>query len=47
MGGETEDLLEVKVPYLDDFRAFLVINKILKTPDDYPRKYSKIKHQQP
>lgn len=45
LGGAVEDLLEVKVPYLDDFRAFLVINKSLKTRDIYPRKYSRIKHQ--
>ena len=45
LGGEAEDLLEVKIPYLDDFRAFLVINKFLKTQDIYPRKYSKIKHR--
>jgi len=45
LGGEVEDLLEVKIPYLDDFRAFLVINKFLKTKDIYPRKYSKIKHK--
>ncbi len=45
LGGEVEDLLEVKVPYLDDFRSFLVINKILKTPDIYPRRYSRIKHR--
>ena len=45
LGGEAEDLLEVKVPYLDDFRSFLVINKFLKTPDIYPRRYSKIKNR--
>ncbi len=45
LGGEVEDLLEVKVPYLDDFRSFLVINKLFKTPGIYPRRYSKIKHR--
>ncbi len=44
LGGEVEDLLEVKIPYLDDFRAFLIINKVLKTKDIYPRRYSKIKN---
>ena len=43
LGGEAEDLLEIKVPGLYDFRSFLFINKFLKTPDIYPRRYSKIK----
>ena len=43
LGGKVESLREVKVPHLKEFRAFLIIKKIKKTPDQYPRKLKKIK----
>ena len=42
LGGKVESLHEVKVPYLNEFRTFLVIKKIKKTPDRYPRKFKRI-----
>lgn len=44
LGGRIESLLEVKVPYLNEFRAFLIINKYKKSPEKYPRKINKIKN---
>jgi 16S rRNA (guanine527-N7)-methyltransferase len=43
LGGREGNLLEVKVPYLNEFRAFLVIEKNKRTPSIYPRKFKKIK----
>jgi 16S rRNA (guanine527-N7)-methyltransferase len=43
LGGMEESLCEVKVPYLNEFRAFLVIKKNKKTPLIYPREFKKIK----
>jgi 16S rRNA (guanine527-N7)-methyltransferase len=43
LGGREESLREVKVPYLNEFRAFLVIKKNKKSPLIYPRKFKKIK----
>jgi 16S rRNA (guanine527-N7)-methyltransferase len=43
LGGREENLLEVEVPYLNEFRTFLVIKKNRKTPLIYPRKFKKIK----
>ena len=37
--------LEVKVPYLDEYRTFLIINKAKKSPRIYPRNFKKIKKQ--
>jgi 16S rRNA (guanine527-N7)-methyltransferase len=43
LGGREESLREVKVPHINEFRAFLVIKKNKKTPLMYPRKFNKIK----
>jgi len=43
LGGKADNLLEVKVPYLDEYRAFLIIKKAKKSPDAYPRNFKKIK----
>jgi len=45
LGGKIDNLLEVKVPYLDEYRAFLIIKKAKKSPDIYPRNFKKIKTQ--
>ena len=45
LGGKVENLLDVKVPYLKEFRTFLIINKDKKSPDRYPRKFNKIKNR--
>ena len=45
LGGKVDNLLEVKVPYLDEYRAFLIIKKAKKSPDIYPRDFKKIKAQ--
>ncbi len=42
LGGRVESLREVKVPYLKEFRAFLVIKKDNESPNRYPRKFKKI-----
>jgi len=41
-GGEVENLFEVEVPNLNEYRAFLVIKKIRKSPGIYPRNFNKI-----
>ncbi len=43
LGGRVEKLQKVRVPYLNEFRSFLIINKDKNTPDEYPRKFKKIK----
>jgi 16S rRNA (guanine527-N7)-methyltransferase len=43
LGGRVEDLLEVQIPGLNEFRALLVIRKVKKTSLDFPRKFSQIK----
>jgi len=45
LGGKVDNLLEVKVPYLDEYRSFLVINKMEKSQNIYPRNFKKIKKQ--
>jgi len=45
LGGKVDNLLEVKAPYLDEYRAFLIIKKEKKSPDIYPRNFKKIKTQ--
>lgn len=42
LGGKVENLLEVEVPNLNEYRAFLVIKKIRKSPGIYPRNFNKI-----
>ncbi len=43
LGGSIDNLFEIKVPYLDEYRAFLVIKKIKESPGIYPRSFNKIK----
>lgn len=43
LGGAIDKLLEVRVPYLNEYRVFLVISKVKKSPDTYPRSFNKIK----
>lgn len=42
LGGKIDKILEVKVPYLDEYRAFLSLLKVKSTLYKYPRKYVKI-----
>ena len=42
MGSELEEVLEVQVPYLNEPRTLLVLNKVMHTEYKYPRKYAKI-----
>jgi len=43
LGGEIEDLIKVDVSGLEEFRAFLIINKKKHTPLKYPRNFAEIK----
>ncbi|HEY4662427.1 MAG TPA: 16S rRNA (guanine(527)-N(7))-methyltransferase RsmG [Candidatus Humimicrobiaceae bacterium] len=45
LGGKVNNLLEVEVPNLNEYRAFLVIKKIRKSPGIYPRNFNKITKQ--
>ena len=38
LGCETQDIVQMNLPNSDIYRTFLVIKKILPTPDKYPRK---------
>jgi 16S rRNA (guanine527-N7)-methyltransferase len=42
LGGKIDKIFEVKVPNLDEYRAFLSILKETSTLYKYPRKYAKI-----
>lgn len=42
LGGKVDNLLEVEVPYLNEYRTFLVIKKVFKSPVIYPRTFNKI-----
>lgn len=42
LGGRIEGLREIEVPGLEGYRAFLVIQKLKKTPEKYPRNYAKM-----
>jgi 16S rRNA (guanine527-N7)-methyltransferase len=42
LGGKVEQLFELEVPYLNEFRTLLIIDKITSTLYKYPRKYDKI-----
>ncbi|MCL4415694.1 MAG: 16S rRNA (guanine(527)-N(7))-methyltransferase RsmG [Actinobacteria bacterium] len=42
LGGKVDKILDVKVPNLDEYRAFLSILKETSTLYKYPRKYAKI-----
>ncbi|WP_027339676.1 16S rRNA (guanine(527)-N(7))-methyltransferase RsmG [Halonatronum saccharophilum] len=43
LGGSFYDLIEVEVPYLDADRSLVVIDKVVSTPDKYPRRAGKPK----
>ena len=45
LGGKVDNLLEVEVPNLNEYRTFLVIKKIRKSPEIYPRNFNKITKQ--
>jgi len=47
LGGKVEELIEVKVSGLEEFRAFLVMKKERHTPSKYPRKFAHIKRGPP
>jgi len=40
LGGRIDNLLEVRVPDLNEFRSFLVIEKIKDSPKIYPRNFN-------
>jgi 16S rRNA (guanine527-N7)-methyltransferase len=42
MGSEIENIVQVKIPYLDEYRALLILKKVSPTIYKYPRKYGKI-----
>jgi 16S rRNA (guanine527-N7)-methyltransferase len=42
IGAEIENILEVKIPCLDEYRALLILKKVVPTIYKYPRKYGKI-----
>jgi 16S rRNA (guanine527-N7)-methyltransferase len=42
MGAVIEDIFEVKVPCLEEYRALLILKKVTSTIYKYPRKYGKI-----
>lgn len=41
LGGKIRDIIEVKVPGIDIVHSLVVIEKVGKTPDKYPRKAGK------
>jgi len=43
LGGEIENIHKFSLPIVNDDRAIIFINKICKTPANYPRTYEKIK----
>jgi 16S rRNA (guanine527-N7)-methyltransferase len=43
LGCEINKIEEIKVPYLEEFRAILIMDKITKTPKIFPRDLSLIK----
>lgn len=45
LGTVINRIAEVKVPFLDEFRAILILDKKTKTPDKYPRDFSIIKKE--
>jgi len=42
LGGQIEDIKEIRPPYLNEYRALLVIKKVSPSLYKYPRKYAKI-----
>lgn len=45
LGGKTEAIRQVVVPYLDAERRFVIVRKIKPTPSAYPRKNALIKNK--
>ena len=45
LGAELEETKEYKIPGTDIMRSVVIIRKTTKTPDIYPRRYSKIKRE--
>jgi 16S rRNA (guanine527-N7)-methyltransferase len=45
LGGKVDNLLEIKVPYLDEYRTFLIVRKVKESPKIYPRNFNKIKNK--
>ncbi|MDO8741828.1 MAG: class I SAM-dependent methyltransferase, partial [Candidatus Roizmanbacteria bacterium] len=45
LGADINRIEEIKVPFLEEFRAILVLDKKTKTPDKYPRDFSIIKKE--
>ena len=45
LGTVINRIAEIKVPFLDEFRAILILDKKTKTPDKYPRDFSIIKKE--
>lgn len=45
LGGKTGNILEVKVPCLNEVRVLLEIDKVKNTPDKFPRNFSRIKKE--
>jgi len=43
LGGRIDNLVEVEIPELEEFRALLVLSKKENTPAKFPRKFSQIK----
>ncbi|MEA2016170.1 MAG: 16S rRNA (guanine(527)-N(7))-methyltransferase RsmG [Actinomycetota bacterium] len=43
LGGRISGLFEVDVPYLNEYRSFLEIKKVSKSPLKYPRSFNRIK----
>jgi 16S rRNA (guanine527-N7)-methyltransferase len=46
LGSDINRIAEIKVPFLDEFRAILILDKKNITPDKYPREFSIIKKEQ-
>jgi len=45
LGTVINRIAEIKVPFLDEFRAILILDKRTKTPEKYPRDFSIIKKE--
>jgi 16S rRNA (guanine527-N7)-methyltransferase len=43
LGGTIDKLIDVNVKGLEEYRALLVLKKVRKTPEKYPRKFAQIK----
>ena len=46
LGAKINRIAEIKVPFLDEFRAILILDKKNRTPNKYPREFSIIKKEQ-